>query len=190
MNVYDASISRRTVRKYENKPVKKEDLIKLIESARLAPSSANLQSLKYAVVTKEEIRKEIFPYLKYAGYIPSWNPEFLETATAFIIILNDTSIRSSDKSECDAGIAMGTISLVAEEMGLGTCCIGSADRKKVRQILGYDERFYVMYIMAVGHPAQTGEFFDDDTTVKYYFNEDGNTRVPKRSLKEVIIKYE
>ena len=46
MHVYDAIRKRRTIRKFKNSSVKKEDILQIIESARLSPCAANLQSLK------------------------------------------------------------------------------------------------------------------------------------------------
>lgn len=190
MEIYEALMGKRTVRKFKNEPVKKEDVEKLIEVARTSQSSANLQSLRYAVVTAEEKRRELFPHLKYAGYIPSWNPEFLQTATAFVVIVNDNSVRSAEKTECDAGIAIERIALLAHGLGLGSCTLGSANKTKVKEILGLSDDYSVMYVIAVGYPAQEGEVFTDDETVKYYFDDNGDCHVPKRSMDKVLLKYE
>ena len=69
MTVYDAIKERRTVRLFNDKPVSHETLLKLIDGARLSPAAANLQPLKYGIVTDEELRQKMYPHVRYAGYI-------------------------------------------------------------------------------------------------------------------------
>ena len=188
MNIIDAIKSRRTVRKFRQEPVKEADLITLIDCARLAPTGANLQPLKFTFVTDESKRKEMYPHLKYAGYIPDWNPSFDECATAFIIILNDTNIKPTEKSECDSGAAVMNMSLAALELGLDTCWLGSVDRNEVKKLLSIPSHIDIAYVLAVGYADQKGECFDSSDSIKYYFDESGNVHVPKTPLDEVIIR--
>ena len=51
MNViHEKIISRRSIRKYAQKPVPKETLVRCLDAARLSPSAANRQPLKYVAV--------------------------------------------------------------------------------------------------------------------------------------------
>ncbi len=187
MNVYEAIKIRRTVRKYKPVPVKNEDLIKMIECARLAPTGANLQSLKYSIIADEEKRREIYPFVKYAGYIPDWDPSFEESPMAFIAVLNDTDIKQSPKAEADSGGAIMSMCLMAKELGLDTCWLGSVNRDEVKKIMGYADNLDILYLLAVGYGDQTGEFFDSDKEIKYYFTKDGDVRVPKRTIDNIIV---
>jgi nitroreductase len=45
MDVYDVIISRRTIRRFQKKPIKLDTLRRFVNAARLAPSAANLQPL-------------------------------------------------------------------------------------------------------------------------------------------------
>ncbi|MBS7298859.1 MAG: nitroreductase family protein [Eubacteriales bacterium] len=187
MNVIDAIKSRRTVRKFKQKPVNEADLRTIIDCGRLAPTGANLQPLKFTYVTDENIRKEMYPHLKYAGYTPDWDPSFDECATAFIIIMNDTNIKPTEKSECDSGAAIMNMSLAATELGLDTCWLGSVDRLKIKELLSLPNHLDITYVLAVGYADQSGEYFDSSDTIKYYFDEKDNVHVPKRPLDEVIL---
>ncbi|MBQ4526498.1 MAG: nitroreductase family protein [Clostridia bacterium] len=190
MNVYETIVNRRTVRKFKQTPVKKDDLLKLINSARLCPTGANLQSLKYSVVTSEEKRKLFYPHLKYAGYIPDWDPSFEESPMAIIVVLNDNTIKPAAKAEADSGAAIMSMSLCAVELGLDTCWIGSANKNEIRKIMGYDDNLDILYVLAVGYADQEGEAFDSDETVKYYFDENLKNHVPKRTMESVLIDFE
>ena len=188
MSLYDLIKKRRTVRKFTTQQISEDDVLKLIDAARLSPSAANLQSLKYMAVTDEGIRKDLYPYIKYAGYTPEWNPTFEETPTAFLIVLNDTDIRATESSQCDSGIAMMSISLLAEDMGLGSCIFGAIDRPHIKKVLGIDDKFDIMYLIGVGFPDQNNSYYDSDDEIRYSLDEDTNFRVPKRNLESVIIK--
>lgn len=69
MNVYEAILDRRTIRKFKQEEIDISILEKLVNAARLAPSSANIQPLEYFIVTISGLREEIFPYLRWDGYI-------------------------------------------------------------------------------------------------------------------------
>lgn len=188
MEVYEAIKKRRTIRKFKQQPVSEEALMQLVNSARLAPFGANLQPLKYAVVTDEAQRKLLFPLIKYAGYLADWNPEFEECPTAFIVILNDTSLKPTDKTECDSGAAVMSMCLAATELGLGTCWLGAIDRDGIKKALNIDEKYDVVYLLGVGIADQTGDVYDMTDSVKYYFDENENVHIPKRTMDEVLIK--
>lgn len=188
MNVYEATKSRRTIRKFKQDSLNTDDVMQIIDCARLAPYGANLQPLKFAVVTSEITRKQLYPLIKYAGYLSDWNPSFDECPPVFIAILNDTSLKPTDKTECDSGAAVMSMCLAAQELGIGSCWLGAIDRSNIKKVLGLDEKFDVVYMLGLGYPAQTGEVFDMKDDVKYYFDENGNVHVPKRTMDEVIVK--
>src|SRR5659263_694802 len=59
MDVFEAIEARRSVRKYKKKRVPDELLDKVLEAARIAPSTSNTQSWKFKVVTDPATRKRI-----------------------------------------------------------------------------------------------------------------------------------
>jgi len=88
MKVYDVIISRRTIRRFQQKPVNKETLRKCVNAARLAPSAANLQPLEYCIVTEKTLCAQVFEALHWAAYLqPKWTPHEKERPTAYIIVL-------------------------------------------------------------------------------------------------------
>lgn len=187
MTVYEAVKQRRTVRKFKQDKVANEDILKLIDAARLAPYGANLQPLKFSVMVSEELRKAMFPLIKYAGYLPDWDPTFSQSPPVFIAILNDTTIKPTEKSECDSGAAVMSMSLVAEELGLGTCWLGSVDRVKIKEMLKLPEHLDITYLLGVGYPDQKGQAVEMTDSIKYYHDKDENLYVPKRSMEDIII---
>ena len=54
MEFKNVILGRRSIRRFKQKPINKEILLKLIEAARLAPSAGNIQPLKYLIVTEKD----------------------------------------------------------------------------------------------------------------------------------------
>lgn len=187
MNVYDAIVSRRTIRKFTQEPVRQEDLIKLVDCARLAPYGANLQPLKFMIITDKQVLTELYPLTKWAGYL-DWEPAENERPTAYIAVLNDTSLKPTANTECDSGAAVMSMILEAQELGLSSAWLGALKRDEIKKLLKLDDKLDITYLLALGYAAQTGEVFDMKGSVKYYFDGNGNVNVPKRTLDEVLIK--
>lgn len=188
MTVYEAIMKRRTIRKYKQIKPANDVLKKIINSARVCASAANMQPLKYMVVSSDEMCKRIFPCLKWAAYFKdgSGKPKEGEKPTAYVIILGDKNIKTS--FDTDAGAAITNMMLTAYEEGLGSCWFASVKRQKVKEILNIDENLDVVYILSLGFPMEeSNECEMKDNDVKYFRNEDGSISVPKRSMDEVLI---
>lgn len=181
MNTFDAIKSRRTIRKFTQETVSDDELITIIDAGRLAAFGANMQPLKFSILRNAD---EIYPCTKWAGYLTDWNPAKHERPTCYIAILGDTSIKKTFETE--AGSAIANMMLAAVELGLGTCWLGALNRTKLKQILNTD--YEVVYLLAVGHPAQEAKCTDiKDNNIKYFEDKDGIINVPKRTLDEVIV---
>ncbi len=169
--------------------IKKNTLNQLIDLARLSPSGANLQPLKYIISNDKETNDLIFPTLAWAGYLVNWlGPAENERPSAYIIILGDKQI--SKKFGVDHGIAAQSIMLGATELGYGGCIIASIDRKKLSENLRITDRFEILLALAIGKPNETVILDTTKTSkgIRYWREKDDTHHVPKRSLDEIIIK--
>jgi nitroreductase len=188
MKVYEAATQRRTVRKFKQQPIERALLEKYIDVARLAPSAANMQPLKYMIVDEPLKVKQVFENVKWAAYIaPAGDPQESERPVAFIVILADTEIKKAGY-ELDAGAAAQSIFLTAWEDGVGTCWMAAIDRDKIREVLKIPERYVINTVIALGYIAEHPVFEDIKDSVKYYKDSDGMLHVPKRTLQEVIVQ--
>lgn len=163
-------------------------LRELVDLARLTPSSANLQPLKYALSSDPERNERIFGQLAWAGYLKDWpGPAEGERPSAYITILRDTAISRADS--CDHGIAAQTILLGAAEKGLGGCMIGSLKKAELAKVLGLADHLEILLVLALGKPIEEVELVPvgDDGDIKYWRDGQGVHRVPKRSLEEIIL---
>ena len=75
MNVYDAIMKRRTIRKFEQKAVSEDNLVKLVDCARVAAYGANVQPLKFMIVNNSKTLQKIYPMTKWAGYLADGAPK-------------------------------------------------------------------------------------------------------------------
>lgn len=187
MKVNEAVTERRTIRKFAQEPLTKEMLKKYIDAARLAPSAANLQPLKYVGVINGEMNAKVFATLKWAGYLKGeYTPKENERPTGYIVACVDNEI-SKAGYDMDVGAAVENIILSSLEDGVGTCWLGSVDRKELAQILGLADNLAISCVVALGYPAEkpkAAKVIDGD--IKYYL-EDGCLNVPKRDLQEVVL---
>ncbi|WP_346859926.1 nitroreductase family protein [uncultured Draconibacterium sp.] len=158
-----------------------------IDLARLSGSGRNAQPLKYVVVTDEKMCDKIFPYIGWAGYLSEWKgPEEGERPVAYIAVLKDKKI--ADNHYCDDGIAMQSILLGAVEAGFGGCMIGSVNQRKVSILLDLPEHIELLWMIALGKPAEKVVIETAENDIKYWRDEEGVHHVPKRPLEEIILK--
>lgn len=187
--IKDLLLKNRSYRRYdEGFRISNETLKSLIELARFCPSAANLQPLKFLLCATDEKNKLIFRTLSWAGYLTQWpGPYEGERPSAYIILLGDTSI--SRNFQCDAGIACQSILLGAVELGLGGCILGSIDREGLRRSFSIPDEFEILYVIALGKPAEgiVLEDMSEDGNIRYWRDEDGTHHVPKRLTEELIL---
>lgn len=151
--------TRRSIRKYIDKPVEEEKILKLLESARLAPSGNNTQPWHFIVV-KSDSNKEKLAKISH-------NQNWMLSAPVFIVCVAD--IRSRIKEDIDIAIdenspqkelkliirdttiAIEHMVLEAESEGLGTCWVAWFTQEEIRPILNIPSDKYVVGILTVGY---------------------------------------
>ena len=180
-----AILNRRSIRKFQQKEIEPAVLTKLVDLARFHASGANLQPLCYAIISRDPMRSQVFPHLKWAGYLPEFTIAPDEQPTAYIVLIHDTTVRQ--KAQFDVGAAATTILLASESMGIGTCCIASFTQKKISELLNLPETMVPELVIALGYPAHEATTVPFEGSVKYYQDETGKFYVPKRNLEDVLL---
>lgn len=189
MKIYNAIISRRTIRKFRQKPIKLSVLKRIVNAGRLAPSAGNLQPLEYVIAVDDALRKKIFPNLRWAAYIASeGNPKKNERPVAYIIILVNKEISFGSFFKYDVGASAENITLAALEEGIGCCWIGSFNRKKIENILKIPEQYSADLVLALGYPLENPEYYDIEKgkSIKYHKDTSGVLHLPKRKLDDIV----
>jgi nitroreductase len=144
MDVFEAVQERRSIRAYQDTPVPREKLEKILEAARLAPSARNAEPWHFIAVTDSEKRK-ILSKGRFA--------KFLTQAPLVIVACGDKKA-SPDWYAIDVALAVENMILTATSEGLGTCCVGSFNEKEVKAALKVPENFEVLLLLAVGYARE------------------------------------
>lgn len=188
MNVEEAIRERRSVRSYSDKDVKHEDLVKVLNAGRFAPSSGNIQNWVFIVVRNEEKKREIAR--------ACLNQTWMVQAPVHIIICNDlvAAKRSYDDrgekfySIQNCAAAAQNMMLEAESLGLSTCWVGSFDNEAVKRLLNIPNGVDPEIIITLGHKIgkTTSHASRHDLSHIIFFEEWGNRTIPKGLLLETV----
>ncbi len=186
--IQDLITQNRSYRRFNHQiKISTEQILKWIDLARLSASGRNNQVLKYVVITDEVLCTKIFPMLGWAGYLENWKgPAENERPVAYVTVIKDHYI--SDNHYCDDGIAMQSMLLGAVEDGFGGCIIGSVNKRKLAKLLQLDERYEVLWMVALGKPAETVVLDQADGDIKYWRDKADVHHVPKRPIDEIVLK--
>ena len=186
----DLVASNRSYRRfYEEHVISYEQLAQLVDYGRLSASGANRQPLKYMLAWEKEKNEVIFPCLLWAGYLKEWSgPVEGERPSAYIVILQDKNIGASG---VDHGIAAQSILLGAREMELGGCIIQSIQRDELREAMHISDQYEILLVLALGKPKEVVviDEIEDGEDIKYWRDENQVHHVPKRKLKDIILKW-
>ncbi|MBD3211177.1 MAG: nitroreductase [Candidatus Lokiarchaeota archaeon] len=190
MEFKDLVKKRRTIRRFTQDSITIDTLKSLIEYARLAPSAANIQSLRYIIVKDSYVCKKVFPLVRWAANLPEDEraPEEDRRPTAYIIVLNDIDIKKGAKY--DIGAAVQNILLGAADEGLGACWMGSIERDKLRILFSVPDKYEITHVISLGYPDEKSEIEPFEGSYKYWKDENGTMHVPKLSIEELIFKIE
>ncbi|OVE79587.1 hypothetical protein BVY01_02135, partial [bacterium I07] len=80
------------------------------------------------------------------------------------------------------------ILLAALDNTIGSCWLGSVDRKKIKKLLRIPHHMKVDSVIALGYPKETPTLEDATDSIKYWKDDNGILHVPKRSFKSVCHK--
>ncbi len=167
--------ARRSIRTYKEKSVPKNELLKLIDLARYAPTGHNSQGVKWLVLgNRDEIRR-------LAGITVDWMRQMLENMPEFALSLHlDRVVRQWEEGEdiilrgapnlivahagkddpmgpTSAAIALSHLELAATSMDLGCCWSGAIHAAAttfppMAEALGLPENHLCLGAMMVGYP--------------------------------------
>jgi nitroreductase len=189
MNLKELVLKTRSYRRFdESCRINYKTLENLVDLARLSASGANRQPLRYLVFNSTEDCARVYPSLVWAAYLKDWDgPAEGERPSGYIIILGDKSV--AEGFGVDHGIAAQSIMLGATEAGLGGCMIASIRRDKLRAEFLIPDNFDILLVLALGKPVENviiDKLKDGD--VRYWRDQEMNHHVPKRDIKDLIIK--
>lgn len=152
MDVSKSIRYRRSIRKYKNKFIEKNDVAEILEAGRWAPSGLNNQPWKFKVITDPKIKEELSTYTQYDTIIKG--------APLCICVFLDNSVTYSREKDIMAiGACIQNMLLKSTEKGIGSCWLGEILIKKeeVGRYLELYPSLELMAVIAFGYPDENGE---------------------------------
>ncbi len=154
MEFMDVITTRRSVRSYLNKPIKKEHLELILEAGRNAPSYQNRQCWRFLVIDDPKIIKEIGANTGLVGKINF----FIKDAPVLIIACADPAksggINGQDYYLVDTAVAFQQMMLTAWNFGIGSCWMAALSEKKLKQALSIPKKIRVVGMSPFGYPKE------------------------------------
>lgn len=172
--------TRRSVRKFKDEPVSKEDLEKIIEAGTYAPTGGNKQSPIILVTQRKDIIERIGEWNK--SYFPS---ELLDKmgdvdpfygASTLIMVLADSNISTCVE---DGSLVIGNMLNAAHAIGVGACWIHRA-REEIESLQGKEllkvwnipDNYIGIGHVILGYPADDFEPVENPRKEDYVINLD------------------
>ncbi len=153
MDCIETINKRRSIRKFKNMEIGKENISILLNAAQAAPSAGNMQGRDFIIVTDRTIKRELV--------VAAHNQHFMASAPVIIVAVANirrSSSRYGSRGELyavqDATASVMNIMLAATNIGLGTCWIGAFDEDIVRDILNVPMGEKPVAIVPIGYPDE------------------------------------
>lgn len=151
MEFYEVVKKRRSHRFYTDKMPSDDQIMHIIDAARLAPTWANMQGMEYVVVKTPEIVKEVWNAINQKNKFSN--------APIFIVgIIPESKSGVNHSGEkyypVDFGICFEHLILAATAEGLATCWIGYFDEMKIKEILEIPKKYRILGLTPLGYSTK------------------------------------
>jgi nitroreductase len=144
-NFIEVIFRRKSMRRFKEYTVSKEDILTLLECARWAPSGKNTQPWEFLVVDNKEDIATIYNFGCRISYtfkkdkFLNRNPCRFDETSVLIFILGRASAYAAEN-----------IVLAACALGYGSCLLGAFDKKRTAKLLGVPEEKQLQLCVAIG----------------------------------------
>jgi len=150
MDAMEAILTRRSIRRYTEKPVSDEVLKELLEAAMCAPSAGNQQPWCFIVINDRKLLDEIPKLHPYA--------RMLKEAPVAILVCCDSDLQLGDYGVQDCSAATQNILLAAQAKGLGAVWLGVYPLGQrvtaIQKLLNLPENITPISLISIGYPAE------------------------------------
>ena len=152
MKIDECIEKRYSCRKFKDEALKDNEIEKILEAGRLAPTAANRQPERIIVLKDKKIIEKMNEATRY-----------MFNANVVFIICYDKNVSwkrrndGKDHGDIDASIVATQMALMATSLDLGTCFVASFDEAKVKEILDLPESYVVSLMLPTGYPVEFKE---------------------------------
>lgn len=151
---------RKSIRRYLNKPIARDDILTCIEAARCAPSACNGQPWKFIVVDDADLKKRLSTVAFSGVYAIN---KFAANAAALVVVISEKEkfitamggyFRGVKYYLIDIGIACEHLILQAQDLGIGSCWLGWFNEQAVKRTLDIPASKKIDVIISLGYYEQ------------------------------------
>jgi nitroreductase len=164
MDLLEAIRTRRSIRRYSDKPLEDDKLAIILEAVRLSPTWANMQCWRLVVVKDRRMKQQISE-LSYVesffapkGYKSNPSKKALAEAPVVIVLCADPLqsgvLWGQHYYLADAGIAAQSLMLAACSQGLGSVFVGVYEENKLKTLLSIPDSIRIVGLFPLGYPAE------------------------------------
>ena len=147
MSVWDAIDSKRVVRRFADRPLEADHLVRILNAGRRAASSKNLQRWDFIVVEDGEQLRGLSTSGPFAGHVAG------ATVAVALVTPDPRAAGASLSIMWDLGLAAENMMLAAWELGIGSCPATVYEESIARRLLAYPDDRRCEYILSFGYPA-------------------------------------
>lgn len=146
MNFLELAEKRYSVRRFSEEKIKQEDLDKILEVARLAPTAKNKQRQRLLVINTEEGIQKIKECTEC---------DFGASTIIVISYEKDDAQNESQESKeyglIDTGIVATHMCLEATDLGLGTTMVGLFDKELTKRKFNIPSKYQPVLLLPIGY---------------------------------------
>ncbi len=140
MEVLEAIRTRRSVRSFKAEKISDQDVVKILEAARLAPSAGNRQPWTFIYIRDPQVLR----------MVKNCSPGFYADATAAIIAGIEKKFEK--RGLLDVCFAAENMLLAAHALGIGSCPIVSFNGEAIKKIINAPENWETVLVVSLGYP--------------------------------------
>jgi len=149
--------TRRSIRKFTERPIEKELIEKLVSEAQFAPTWKNAQTTRFTAVTDRAVLDEL------CGALPAFNAAVVQTVPLLMAVSaitkragferdgTPTTILGEAYTYFDCGATVQTLCLAANALDIGTVILGIFDPVKIKNMLTIPESEELVVLVACGY---------------------------------------
>lgn len=166
--------TRRSIRRFTNRPIEKALIEKLVSEAQFSPTWKNSQTTRFTAITGRSVLDEI------CSALPGFNSAVVQTSPLLMAISAVTKRSGFEKDGTpstnlgeaytyfDCGATVQTFCLAANNLDIGTVILGIFDSAKIKDILAIPENEEFVVLVACGYKSADAQM------------------PPRRALEEVL----
>ena len=151
MSFEDVVKMRTAVRKFKDEKIKKEELDKILDAGRLAPTAKNIQPQKIFVVESIEGLNKIDECSPCRYGAPIVLLVCSDKSAAF-------SMGNHSTYEMDASIVATFLMLAATSLNIGSIWVEMFDANKIKELFNLDENIEPICLLPIGYKADDYTF--------------------------------